>query len=54
MTVQHVVLFNFPARSVRWAGGRAGGTAAMRKMVASWPSEIGLMSMCRLQGTILM
>src|SRR5215471_14844513 len=42
VTVQHVVLFNFPRPL------SAEDEAAMREMVASWPSEIGLMSKCRL------
>jgi hypothetical protein len=42
VTVQHVVLFNFP-RPLSAEDG-----AAMHEMVASWPSEIGLMSKCRL------
>ncbi len=42
MTVQHIVLFNFPRPL------SAEDEAAMREMVASWPSEIGLMSRCRL------
>ena len=42
MTVQHVVLFNFPRPL------SAEDEAAMQEMVASWPSEIGLMSKCRL------
>ena len=42
MTVQHIVLFNFPRPL------SAEDEAAMREMVASWPSEIGLMSKCRL------
>jgi Stress responsive A/B Barrel Domain len=42
VTVQHIVLFNF-SRPLS-----AEDQAAMREMVASWPSEIGLMSKCRL------
>jgi hypothetical protein len=42
VTVQHIVLFNFPRPL------SAEDEAAMREMVASWPSEIGLMSRCRL------
>jgi Stress responsive A/B Barrel Domain len=42
VTVQHVVLFNFPRPL------SAADEAAMREMVASWPSEIALMSRCRL------
>jgi stress responsive alpha/beta barrel protein len=42
VTVQHVVLFNFPRPL------SAEDEAAMREMVASWPSQIGLMSKCRL------
>ena len=42
MTVQHIVLFNFPEPL------GAQDEAAMREMVASWPGEIGLMSKCRL------
>jgi len=42
VTVQHIVLFNFPRPL------SAEDEAAMREMVASWPGEIGLMSRCRL------
>ena len=41
MTVQHIVLFSFPSPL------GAEDEAAMREMVASWPTEIGLMSKCR-------
>ena len=41
MTLQHIVLFSFP-RPLSDAEA-----ATMRAMVASWPSEIGLMSKCR-------
>ncbi len=37
MTVQHIAAFNFPRPL------SAEDEAAMREMVASWPSEIGLM-----------
>ena len=41
MSLQHIVLFSFPrALSEEEA-------ADMRAMVASWPSEIGLMTKCR-------
>ncbi len=42
MTLQHIVLFSFP-RDLSVAEA-----AQMRDMVASWPSEIGLMTRCRL------
>jgi Stress responsive A/B Barrel Domain len=42
VTVQHVVLFNFPSPL------SPEDEAAMREVVASWPAEIGLMSKCRL------
>jgi hypothetical protein len=42
MTVQHVVLFSFPRELTPEEAGE------MRAMVASWPSEIGLMTKCRL------
>jgi len=42
VTLQHIVLFNFPRPLT------ADEDAAMRAMVASWPSEIGLMTKCRL------
>jgi hypothetical protein len=42
MTLQHIVLFSFP-RDLS-----AAEAAQMRDMVASWPSEIGLMTKCRL------
>jgi hypothetical protein len=41
VTVQHIVLFNFPSPL------SAQDEATMREMVASWPSEIGLMGKCR-------
>ncbi|MBV9381713.1 MAG: Dabb family protein [Streptosporangiaceae bacterium] len=41
MTLQHVVLFSFPAPL------SAADEAQMREMVASWPAKIGLMSRCR-------
>ena len=41
MTLQHIVLFSFPRELT------AEEAAAMREMVASWPSEIGLMTKCR-------
>ncbi len=41
MTLQHVVLFSFPRPLSEQEA------ATMRAMVASWPSEIGLMSKCR-------
>jgi Stress responsive A/B Barrel Domain len=41
VTLQHIVLFSFPEPL---SGPDA---AAMRAMVASWPSEIGLMTRCR-------
>jgi hypothetical protein len=42
MTLQHIVLFSFP-RELSWAEA-----AQMRDMVAAWPTEIGLMTKCRL------
>jgi hypothetical protein len=41
MTLQHIVLFSFPREL------SADEAAQMRAMVASWPSEIGLMTRCR-------
>jgi len=41
MTVQHIVLFSFPREL------SAAEAADMRAMVASWPTEIGLMTRCR-------
>jgi hypothetical protein len=41
MTLQHIVLFSFPREL------SADEAAQMRAMVASWPSEIGLMTKCR-------
>jgi hypothetical protein len=41
MTLQHIVLFSFPRELT------ADEAAQMRAMVASWPTEIGLMSKCR-------
>lgn len=41
MSVQHIVLFSFPEEL------SAGDAADMRAMVASWPTEIGLMTKCR-------
>ena len=41
MTVQHIVLFSFPREL------SAEEAADMRAMVASWPTEIGLMTRCR-------
>ena len=41
MTLQHIVLFSFPRELTREEA------AQMRGMVASWPSEIGLMTKCR-------
>jgi Stress responsive A/B Barrel Domain len=41
MTLQHIVLFSFPAELSE------GEAAQMRSMVASWPKEIGLMGRCR-------
>ena len=41
MTLQHIVLFSFPRELT---GDEA---AQMRGMVASWPSEIRLMTKCR-------
>jgi hypothetical protein len=42
MTLQHIVLFSFPRQLSE------DEAAQMRAMVASWPSEIGLMTKCRL------
>jgi hypothetical protein len=42
MTLQHIVLFSFPREL------SAAEAAQLRDMVASWPSEIGLMTRCRL------
>ncbi len=42
MTLQHIVLFSFPRALT------TDEAAEMRAMVASWPSEIGLMTKCRL------
>jgi hypothetical protein len=41
MTLQHIVLFSFPRPLSAEESGQ------MRAMVASWPTEIGLMSKCR-------
>jgi Stress responsive A/B Barrel Domain len=41
MTLQHIVLFSFPEPL------SAADQAEMRKMIASWPAAIGLMSKCR-------
>jgi hypothetical protein len=41
MTLQHIVLFSFPRELSE------DEAADMRAMVASWPSEIGLMTKCR-------
>jgi hypothetical protein len=41
MTLQHIVLFSFPRELSQ------GEAADMRAMVASWPSQIGLMTKCR-------
>ena len=41
MTLQHIVLFSFPRPL------SAAEEAEMRAMIASWPSEIGLMTKCR-------
>jgi hypothetical protein len=41
MTLQHIVLFSFPRPLSAAEAGQ------MRAMVASWPTEIGLMSKCR-------
>ena len=41
MTLQHIVLFSFPRELTE------DEAAQMRAMVASWPSEIGLMTKCR-------
>jgi hypothetical protein len=41
MTLQHIVLFSFPRELSE------DEAAQMRAMVASWPSEIGLMTKCR-------
>jgi hypothetical protein len=43
MTLQHIVLFSFPARPLR-----PEEESELRAMVASWPAEIGLMTKCRL------
>ncbi len=42
MSMQHIVLFSFPREL------SASEAAQMREMVASWPSQIGLMTRCRL------
>ncbi|HEY2549245.1 MAG TPA: Dabb family protein [Streptosporangiaceae bacterium] len=42
MRMQHIVLFSFPRELTEEEA------AQMRAMVASWPSEIGLMTRCRL------
>jgi hypothetical protein len=42
MTLQHIVLFSFPAELSEE------DAAQMRAMVASWPGEIGTMTRCRL------
>ena len=41
MTLQHIVLFSFPRELSEDEAGQ------MRAMVASWPSEFGLMTKCR-------
>jgi Stress responsive A/B Barrel Domain len=41
VTLQHIVLFSFPRPLTERE------SATMRAMVASWPSEIGLMTKCR-------
>jgi hypothetical protein len=41
VTLQHIVLFSFPRPLTEQEA------ATMRAMVASWPSEIGLMTKCR-------
>jgi len=41
VSLQHIVLFSFPRELSEEEA------AAMRAMVASWPSEIGLMTRCR-------
>jgi len=41
MVLQHIVLFSFPRELSEDEAGQ------MRSMVASWPSEIGLMTKCR-------
>jgi hypothetical protein len=41
MTLQHIVLFSFPQPLSDQ------DAATMQAMVASWPSEIGLMTRCR-------
>ena len=41
MSLQHIVLFSFPAPLSE------ADAAQMRAMVASWPDEIGLMTRCR-------
>jgi hypothetical protein len=42
MTLQHIVLFSFPGDLSQEEA------AQMRDMVASWPTQIGLMTRCRL------
>jgi hypothetical protein len=42
MTLQHIVLFSFPADLSEEEATQ------MRDMVASWPTQIGLMTRCRL------
>jgi Stress responsive A/B Barrel Domain len=42
VSLQHIVLFSFPREL------SADEAAQLRDMVASWPSEIGLMTKCRL------
>jgi len=42
VSLQHIVLFSFPREL------SADEAAQLREMVASWPSEIGLMTKCRL------
>jgi len=42
MTLQHIVLFSFPGDLSQEEA------AEMRDMVASWPTQIGLMTRCRL------
>ena len=42
MTLQHIVLFSFPRDLTTGEAGE------LRDMVASWPSQIGLMTRCRL------
>jgi hypothetical protein len=41
VTLQHIVLFSFPRPLSEQEA------ATMREMVATWPSEIGLMTKCR-------